>query len=363
LKLRIIIKTKGSGIMVRSRTLIATPPGASIKEQLLFRGMTQKEFALRMGMTEKHISKLINGDVHLTPDVALRLEMVLGIPAHFWNNLGSIYQEKLLRIRAENDMDADREVAKKIPYREMVKYKWIVETRNIDERVVHLRRFFEVANLALLDQLDFTHIVCRQLKKNEKTDYALLAWAQKAKIEARRYPTKNINISGLKATLPAIRAMILEKPVIFSLKLQELLAAYGVAMIYLPHIGGSFLHGATFYDGTKIVMGLTVRGKTADKFWFSLFHEVGHIVLGHVGRHKICTQDCEIEADNFAKDILIPQQDYDNFIAKKMFSTLSIKEFAENIGVTPGIVVGRLQKDHFIGYDKYNSLKVKYAIF
>ena len=60
--------------MVKSRSFIATPPGATIKEQLIDRGLSQKEFALRMGMSEKHISKLINGDVQLTPEVAVRLE-------------------------------------------------------------------------------------------------------------------------------------------------------------------------------------------------------------------------------------------------------------------------------------------------
>ena len=69
--------------MVKSRSFIATPPGATIKEQLIDRGLSQKEFALRMGMSEKHISKLINGDVQLTPEVAVRLEMVLGVPAKF----------------------------------------------------------------------------------------------------------------------------------------------------------------------------------------------------------------------------------------------------------------------------------------
>ena len=73
--------------MVKSRSFIATPPGATIKEQLLDRGLSQKEFAVRMGMSEKHISKLINGDVQLTPEVAVRLEMVLGVPAKFWNKL------------------------------------------------------------------------------------------------------------------------------------------------------------------------------------------------------------------------------------------------------------------------------------
>ena len=76
--------------MIRSKTVIATPPGATIKEQLIDRGMSQKEFAARMDMSEKHISRLINGEVQLTPEVALRLEMVLGLPAHFWSNLESI---------------------------------------------------------------------------------------------------------------------------------------------------------------------------------------------------------------------------------------------------------------------------------
>lgn len=95
--------------MVRSRSYIATPPGATIKEQLSDRGMSQKEFAARMDMSEKHISKLINGDVHLTPDVAVRLELVLGVPAKFWNNLESIYREKLVKVEMENTMDTDIE--------------------------------------------------------------------------------------------------------------------------------------------------------------------------------------------------------------------------------------------------------------
>ena len=87
--------------MVKSRSFIATPPGATIKEQLLDRGLSQKEFAVRMGMSEKHISKLINGEVQLTPDVAVRLEMVLGIPAKFWNKLEATYREKLVKANAE----------------------------------------------------------------------------------------------------------------------------------------------------------------------------------------------------------------------------------------------------------------------
>ena len=128
---------------MRSKTVIATPPGATIKEQLVDRGMSQKEFAVRMDMSEKHISRLINGEVQLTSDVAMRLEMVLGLPAHFWSNLENIYREKLVKAQAENEMDADLETAKKIPYNEMAKNGWVQETRNGIERVINLRKFFE----------------------------------------------------------------------------------------------------------------------------------------------------------------------------------------------------------------------------
>lgn len=91
--------------MLKSPNHIATPPGATIKEQLNDRGMSQKEFAVRMDMSEKHISKLITGDVQLIPETAVRLEMVLGIPAKFWNNLEAIYREKIVKTEAGNAID------------------------------------------------------------------------------------------------------------------------------------------------------------------------------------------------------------------------------------------------------------------
>ena len=183
--------------MVRSRSYIATPPGATIKEQLNDRGMNQKEFSARMDMSEKHISKLINGDVQLTPEVSVRLEMVLGVPAKFWNNLEAIYREKLIKAEAENAMDADEALAKQLPYSEMAKYGWVPETRDAKEKVVNLRKYFEVVELSLLKNDQITRIACRRLAITEKSDFALMAWAQEAKIKARDIQTAPINIKGL----------------------------------------------------------------------------------------------------------------------------------------------------------------------
>lgn len=88
--------------MLESKSYIATPPGATITEQLEERGMTQNEFSKRMGMSEKQISQLMNGDVRVTSDMAEKLESVLGVPADFWNKLESIYQEKLVKAKLEN---------------------------------------------------------------------------------------------------------------------------------------------------------------------------------------------------------------------------------------------------------------------
>ncbi len=94
--------------MIRSRNYIAVPPGATVKEQLDDRGMSQKEFAARMGMSEKHISHLINGSVQLTPETAYRLETVLGLPARFWNRLEALYREEIVKAETENATDFEQ---------------------------------------------------------------------------------------------------------------------------------------------------------------------------------------------------------------------------------------------------------------
>ena len=347
---------------MRSKTIIATPPGATIKEQLMDRGMSQKEFASRMDMSEKHISKLINGEVQLTPDVAARLEMVLGLPAHFWSNLETIYREKLTKARLENEMDEDLEILKEIPYNEMSKNGWVETTRSPQQRVMNLRKFFEVVHLGLLQQPLIPGIACRKLSDSKKSDYALIAWAQKAKLEARSIATDPINIRQLRAFLPEIRKMTMQKPSDFCSALCAKLSQCGIALIFLPHIGGSFLHGATFYDGSKIVIGMTVRGKDADRFWFSLFHEIGHIILGHIGKTGGTSDQDEMDADTFARNTLIPLDIFTIFTEKGSFDKVSVISFADNAGIDVGIVVGRLQKERFIPFNWYSDLKTKYTL-
>lgn len=349
-------------MMVRSHTYIATPPGATIKEQLNDRGMSQKEFAARMDMSEKHISRLINGEVQLTPETAVRLEMVLGIPARFWNNLEAIFREKVIKAEAENSMEEDAELAKKFPYKEMADKGWVPATKNIYEKVFYLRKFFEVIRLSLIGKDQITRIACRRLKITQKSDLALMAWTQEVKIKARQIPTDPITIKGLKTAVPEIRKMSLLAPEDFCPQLKECLADCGIALVFLPHLKGSFLQGASFIDGNKIVVGLTARGKDADRFWFSLFHELGHIILGHTGLANGTSEEDEKAADQWASNVLINEEAFEAFKSQGDYSAQSVKHFAEDQGIAPGIVVGRMQQERMIKHSMLNSLKDKYLI-
>ena len=348
--------------MVKSTTYIATPPGETIREQIVARGFTQKEFAARMDLSEKHVSKLINGEVQLTHDVSRRLEAVLGIPASFWNNLESIYREKLAKIHDENNMETDCSLACKFPYREMQNLGWIPSNSTIKNCVLSLRQFFEVTSLHLLDNPSIMRIACRRMSVTSKADYALLAWAQQAKREARAVDAFPINITQLQNLISQFRTMTTMSPEEFCPKLKAMLLNCGIVLIFLPHIKGSFLHGATFYDGKKIVMGLTVRGKYADKFWFSFFHELAHILCGHINNQKGTTEEDERLADTFAQNTLIPDDKFSKFIDKRSFKKRDIILFASHINIDPGIIVGRLQKEGFIHFSAHNNLKKQYVI-
>ncbi len=348
--------------MIRSRSYIAVPPGATIKEQLDSRGMSQKEFAVRMDMSEKHISKLINGEVQLTPDVALRLETVLGVPARFWNNLEAYYREIISKAEAENTMDADIKMAKLLPYSEMAESGWIPKTRDPIKKVENLRKFFELVNLSLLDNQQIARIACRRLAVTEKSDLAVMAWTQEVRIIARNIPVAQINIKELVKAVQNIRKLTCCLPADFCPLLKKYLADSGIALVFLHHLKGSFLQGATFLDGKKVVIGMTARGRDADKFWFSLFHELGHIVLRHTALEKGTSDKEELAADLWARDQLISAEDFERFCKNNDYSESSVIQFSEKLGIAPGIVVGRLQRDGIIKYSRLNHLKEKYTI-
>lgn len=339
---------------------IAIPPGETIREMLDDKNMSQKEFAQRMGLSEKHVSRLINGHVELTPEVALKLSTVLGASVAFWSNLETAYRADIVRAADELRAEEEKQLISQFPYAKMAELGWVKSTRVAYEKIQELRAFFEVASLTIIASLYSPKAVYRRLSENEPLDFTLLAWEQRARVLARSVVTAKINLQMLESQVPRIRAMTLTSPESFYPELSALLASCGVALVLLPHIAGSYIHGATFFEGDRIILGLTVRGKDADRFWFSLFHELGHILQGDVGLPN--NNADQRGADEFAADVLVPRESYAAYRKKQDYSVDAILEFARSISIHPGIVVGRLQNDKLIGHHLCNHLKAKYKL-
>lgn len=88
--------------MIESQNYIAIPAGSTIKEQLNIREISPLEFSERVELSEEFVLGLLEGQVELTPDIALKLESLFGVPSSFWNKLESEYREQLILIAEED---------------------------------------------------------------------------------------------------------------------------------------------------------------------------------------------------------------------------------------------------------------------
>lgn len=347
-----------------SKSYIAVPPGESIREQLDIRHMNQKEFALRMSMSEKHVSNLLNGKVSLTNDVANRLERVLGVPARFWNRLEALYREDLCKVDAENLADKEINFINSFPYNDMVKANMVEKASNHVEQHVNLCQFFEVANLSVLDDTRVLPIACRQLGDTDKAMRAKLVVAQYAKLQARDILVSDYEKDRLHNVLHSLKEFTKYESFDFFEHIQSLLARCGIALVLVPHIPGSYLQGLSFIDegSKKIVVGITLRQKRADVFWFTLYHELVHVMEGHLDRVEDIYSDDESIADSIAGNWLIDSDAYRAFTNRSQLSIREIQEFADAQEVGVSLVIGRLQKDRIIGYNQFTTYIARYSV-
>ncbi len=333
--------------MVESLSHLAIPPGETIKEMLADRGMSQKEFAIRMGLSEKHVSKLINGEVQLTMEVSSRLETVLGAPARFWNNLEAIYREELLKANAENEVAADADMAKLMPYNEMSERGWVPKTGRTAERVLNLRKFFEVVDLSLLENEMVTRAVGQKLVKEQKSSLAFVAWAQEVKREARALNTQRIDVKKLSSAAKNIRKLTTLKTQKAESAVRETLAGSGVALITLPALKDLKERSAAIYDGNRVAVGLTVDNKEEIAYWYSLCYEIARLIRMHGNKETTVTEDSILD---YSYDLLIPAADFEEFKTEGDYSENSIIRFAKELEISPKIVEGRLQKERLTEY-------------
>jgi Zn-dependent peptidase ImmA (M78 family) len=253
----------------------------------------------------------------------------------------------------------------------MIRSGWIRRCEDKVEKLREVLNFFAVASPEQWESIWLNnHIDFRKSQAFQSDPGAIAAWLRRGEIEASEIVCAYYNANKFKDTLQKIRTLTLEPPEIFQPKVVQLCAEAGVAVVFLPELPKMRTSGATHWlNADKALIQLSLRYKTDDHLWFTFFHEAGHILLHGkrdfflegTGVVSVEDQEKENEANKFSADILIPPGDLKRFLASiSKISQVNIIQFANEIGIAPGIVVGRLQHDGLLPPSHCNDLKQRW---
>ena len=266
-----------------SRDLIIHP-GETLLEVLEDREMTQKELAIRTGMSEKHISTILSGQKNISAAFAKKLEYALGIETEFWMNLQANYERELLEFEELNNI-SEQEICILKNLKEViatwVSFGWLEENTNEANTVLDVRKIFGISNL-----LDTTKIkyaaAYRAQTKNSVDPYVLFAWQRMCELLTDNIEVaKEIDLDKLRKKIPEIKEVMFLRANQIQKKLTNIFAECGIAFRIVPNFKGAPVQGfiKKKEDGS-LILCMTIRQKFADIFWFTLFHEIAHILNG-----------------------------------------------------------------------------------
>jgi addiction module HigA family antidote len=349
---------------------VAIPPGETIREILESKSMTQAELANRMGRPTNKVNEVIQGKRQITADTALELELALGLPASFWINLEKNYQLNKARLSQDKRLEREARKLSLFPVREMCKRKWIEKRDTQSEQAHELLSYFGITTFAKLKQVKNLAPAWRKTRTKTACEYALAAWLQQGIRHSHDTEVSPFDASGLRLRIPEIRSLTeFEQIDDFEAELKGICAEHGVAVVFVRHLPKSYVSGAAYRVYDRTVIQLSNRYKWADSFWFNFFHELGHVLL-HLSKRNAQFVDEgftdesdveEVEADDFAKSTLIPDEDLDELLSRQYSRASVVKRFADELGIHPGIVVGRLHQEKIHRKD-LAPLRIQYTL-
>lgn len=343
-------------------------PGEILAEALEERGMSQSELARRMDRPVKTVNEIVNGKAAITPETALQLQLVIGISARLWNGLETQYREHLAMQRAEQEMEAFVDWAKGFPIPELVRNELIHQNaiKTKGGKVTALLSFFGVSSPSAWERQWLSPAASfRESATFVAMPKAVATWLRWGEIQALGVETSPYKAETFRTALDEARGLTRRDPLLIFDRLKDSFAASGVVLVLTPELRGTHVSGATrWLSSDRALIQLSLRHKSDDQFWFTVFHESSHVLKGKKRAFVDSSEpddqeisEIELDADNFARDILLPLNVYSDWVANGDFSEESVRAFAAAQGVAPGIVVGRLQRDHYLPQSHLNRLK------
>jgi HTH-type transcriptional regulator/antitoxin HigA len=341
----------------------AVPSGHTLRDTLEELGMTQTDLAVRTGFSVKHVNQIIKGTAPITSETALDLEKITGVPARVWNSLESAYRDRLARLEDRRTLANDTAWLQTLPVKELVKRGKLPNSNDTGVLLQAACRFFAVADREGWERVWRRPLAAFRRSPSFESDIgAVASWLRLGELEAAGIKCQPYDAKHFKTAIAKVRDLTTRGPEDWQPRVVELCAEAGVAVVFVPEIKGTRASGAAHWlTPTKAVIQLSLRHKSDDHLWFSFFHEAGHILL-HSKKQTFVSgtmtdqsADLEEEANNFAAHTLIPRR-YESRLPT-LTTAAAIAEFAAEIGIAPGIVVGRLQKNGHLDWNQCNHLK------
>ena len=347
----------------------AVLPGAVLEERLEAHGLSHAEFARRCGRSAKLISEIISGKAPVEPATALQFEKVLGVDAGIWLGIEKDYQLHRAREAEAEETEEVTSWVQAFPLKELIKRRVIERPASNSDALSKLLTFFGVGSVnAWCVKYERMSVAYRHSPSFASDKTALATWLRLGELEAEQQECSDYNTAQFKQALKEIRALT-RAPVASAIeKARQLCNDAGVVLALVKPLPRTALSGAAWWPTPrKAVIELSARHKTGDHLWFSLFHEAAHLLL-HSKKGifidwtngKEARTDIEAQADAWASDFLVPRSHWEQFTAAGVYSEGAIRQFAEEQGIAPGIVVGRLQHESRLPWrTPLNSLKVR----
>jgi len=325
----------------------AVPPGDTLLEVMESLEMTQKELAIRTGLTEQTLTRIFKGVQPVSYETANRLELVTRVPARFWNNLEAQYREQIAKLEERGRLEANIKWLKTIPTRELIERGILPSVSDKVELLRLTLSFFGVSSVqAWRDVWEVPAVAARRSSCFESRPGDAAAWIRQGELQAHEIACAPFDKKRFKEALLKIRTLTREQPSVFEPEMKRLCAEAGVAVALVREMKKVPWNGATrWLTPRKAMILLCLRGKGEDKFWFSFFHEAGHVLNDN--KKDLLINDGslndprEVRANDFASEILIPSR-YNDTI--RLFrAKAEVVRLAKELGISPGIVAGRYQ--------------------
>jgi len=342
-----------------------TSPGRILVREIEARGWTQKDLAEIMGRPAQAINEIVKGTKQITPETAIELSAALGTSAQFWTNLEANY-----RLHIAQKETAEKEISRKsklysiTPVSEIIRRGWIQVSDSIEDLENNVCQFLDISSPD--EPLKLAANLRCSLDQEPETN-SRIAWAKRVENIVKTQKVSKFDHTKLKAAIPLILAYSEREEDIA--KIPDLLLSLGIHFVIVPHLNKTYLDGAAFYIGDNPIIALTLRHDRIDWFWFTLMHELAHIVAKHDGVYLDNLDEGDInpqeqEANQKSRNWLLEPNAFNSFFKKTnpYFSKSAIAQFAASQNRHVGIVIGRIHHETK-DYTKMRSLLVKVSLF